>query len=297
MSLLRILNRVCILFVPVICLSVNFSEANVLLNSGFEAGEGTDAADWEEFGGPAGSTTRDDSMPNTGSFAAYMAADHINNSPAAVPYFIQQTLPVGSIDNSLNYDLSFSAKVDSTDFEGVDMFYQIQWLDQDASDGGGVKGETLTPLTTAGISTSYQQFSLNDIDVPDGADSVLLRFQVSPGPIPDIANGMYVDDATLTVVGGGGGVTGDFNENGIVDAADYTVWLKNLGGSESTIGDLGDDNGTVDQGDYNLWKTGFGNSGSLTGTAQVAIPEPASLVLFLGVALVALTQFQYRLDR
>ena len=75
-------------------------------------------------------------------------------------------------------------------------------LDQDGSDGGGVKGQTLTSLIGAGIGTSYQTFSLLDIDVPDGADSFLLRFQISSGPIEGIANGLWIDNVSLSVVGG-----------------------------------------------------------------------------------------------
>ncbi len=176
------------------------AHANIVLNPGFEDGTGGDADNWEEFAGPAGSTTRSNLMPNSGNFSAYMQADHLNNTPSAAPYFIQQVQPVGSINNALNYDLSFFAKTDSTDFTGFDMFAQIQWLDQDGSDGGGVKGETLTQLIPLGINTSYQQFSLNNLDAADGSDSFLVRFQLSPGPIQGIVNGLYVDDVDLSPV-------------------------------------------------------------------------------------------------
>ena len=175
--------------------------ANVLENAGFELGTGADAADWAEIvGGPSGSVERSSLMPNSGGFSAYMAFDHINNAAAGGAYFIEQVRPVGSIDSSLNYDLSFFAKVDSTDFTGMDAFVQILWLDQDASNGGGVQGEMLTSLVGLGLNTEYQQFSMNNLDVPDGADSFLLRFQLSAGAVDGIANGYYVDDASLTAI-------------------------------------------------------------------------------------------------
>ena len=180
------------------------ASANILLNPGFEIGSGADAADWEEIlGGPSGSTARDSGMPNSGSFAAHMTFDHINNPAAGGAYFIQQNQGAIVIDNTDNFDLTFDAKADSADFTGVNMFYQIQWLDQDASHGGGVKGETLTSLIGLGLSTSYQTFSLLNIDVPDGSDSFLLRFQVAAGAVDGIANGLWVDNASLAVVGGG----------------------------------------------------------------------------------------------
>jgi hypothetical protein len=65
------------------------------------------------------------------------------------------------------------------------------------------------------------------------------------------------------------GLAGDYNHNGIVDAADYTVWRDGLGT-------------TYTQADCNIWKANFGaHAGSGSGAAA-AVPEPASLLLFLG---------------
>jgi hypothetical protein len=65
-------------------------------------------------------------------------------------------------------------------------------------------------------------------------------------------------------------VTGDYNCNGIVDAADYVVWRKGLGT-------------TYTQNDYSIWRTHFGQTvGSGTrASSDVAVPEPATLVLLL----------------
>lgn len=177
------------------------ASANIINNGGFEAGVGTDAEGWAEiFGGPSGSVVRSDAMPNTGGFGAYMSFDHINNPAAGGAYFIEQNQPVGSVVAGDMYDLSFSAKVDSTDFVGMDAFVQILWLDQDGSDGGGVRGEMLTSLIGLGISDGYQQFDMSGLTVADGADSFLLRFQLSAGAVDQIANGLYVDDVALNFV-------------------------------------------------------------------------------------------------
>jgi len=174
------------------------ASANIVLNAGFEAGSGADAADWAEIlGGPSGFVGRSTANPNSGSASAYMSFDHINNPAAGGAYFIEQNQPVGSITGGSEYSLSFSAMVDSTDFVGMDTFVQILWLDQDGSNGGGVQGETLTSLVGLGINDSYQQFSL-DLTAAAGADSFLLRFQLSAGAVDNIANGVYVDDVALT---------------------------------------------------------------------------------------------------
>lgn len=169
-----------------------------ILNAGFEAGSGTDAADWAEIlGGPSGTVGRSMANPNSGDYSAYMSFDHINNPAAGGAYFIEQNQPVGSITENTDYTLSFFASVDSTDFVGMDTFVQILWLDQDGSNGGGVRGETLTSLIGLGINTGYQQFSF-DLTSAAGADSFLLRFQLSAGAVDGIANGLYVDDVALT---------------------------------------------------------------------------------------------------
>jgi hypothetical protein len=81
-------------------------------------------------------------------------------------------------------------------------------------------------------------------------------------------------------------LAGDFNGNGIVDAADYTTWRDHLGGTHNLNGngdETGGSGGIVDQADYELWKANFGNSGSGGSLGSSAVPEPGSL------ALVALT--------
>jgi hypothetical protein len=81
-------------------------------------------------------------------------------------------------------------------------------------------------------------------------------------------------------------ITGDYNHDGIVDAADYTVWRDTLGQSVYPgTGADGNDNGIVDQGDYDVWTTNFGHSQSGSGVASAGtVPEPATnIMLFIGV--------------
>ncbi len=80
---------------------------------------------------------------------------------------------------------------------------------------------------------------------------------------------------------------GDFNGDGMVDAADYVLWRNNVGQDESVLNGAGDNSGTVDGGDYTLWKERFGFSsfGSPDHTAEV--PEPASWLL-AGAAMLLL---------
>jgi hypothetical protein len=88
-----------------------------------------------------------------------------------------------------------------------------------------------------------------------------------------------------------GGNGGDYNGDGTVNAADYTVWRDHLGGSGpsgdgTTTGNLaGVPDGVVNEWDYSFWKQEFGKSvpgsGGGAGLAATAVPEPGSAMLLL----------------
>jgi hypothetical protein len=71
-------------------------------------------------------------------------------------------------------------------------------------------------------------------------------------------------------------LTGDYNQNGVVDAADYTVWRDTLGQTGLTpfSGADGDGDGTVDPDDYSVWKAHFGQSLLIAGLTH-AVQESA----------------------
>jgi len=86
---------------------------------------------------------------------------------------------------------------------------------------------------------------------------------------------------------------GDFNNDLVVDSADYALWLNNLGATdESAINNNGDGINGVDLGDYLLWKASIGMSTATGNLAEVnVVPEPASLFMLsaLGLAIATLT--------
>jgi hypothetical protein len=92
---------------------------------------------------------------------------------------------------------------------------------------------------------------------------------------------------------------GDYNHNGKVDAADYTVWRDTLGSTTSLSAD-GDQNGVVGQSDYDLWKGLFGEiPGGAAGSAinTLSVPEPPTFPLFaLAISAGAATRLSNRLD-
>lgn len=113
-------------------------------------------------------------------------------------------------------------------------------------------GQTLNLITAGSVVGAFDSIQLppvpNDLDVGLVYTPTGLSMQISS--IPE-------------------GIPGDFNNDGVVDSGDYTVWRDGLGSLYT-------------QADYDTWKSHFGQqqvpgSGSLAGAA----PEPSALLLLL----------------
>ena len=75
---------------------------------------------------------------------------------------------------------------------------------------------------------------------------------------------------------------GDFNVDGVVDAADYTVWRNSLGSTTLSAADA-DLNGVVDAADYEVWRANFGDFRPAL-NAAANVPEPAAIRMLLVAA-------------
>ncbi|MEQ8850102.1 hypothetical protein [Botrimarina sp.] len=83
-----------------------------------------------------------------------------------------------------------------------------------------------------------------------------------------------------------GVATGDYNDDGLVDAADYTLWRDSLGDTVTALtGADGDGDGLIDQDDYQIWRTNYGATAPAT---AVATPEPSAVALLAATVLAAL---------
>jgi hypothetical protein len=87
-------------------------------------------------------------------------------------------------------------------------------------------------------------------------------------------------------------VPGDYNDNGVVDAADYVLWRGSEGDTgEGLQADSNNDN-VINEADYTEWRRLFGNDrgdGHHHPSGGRAIPEPASMVLTVAGALLLFT--------
>lgn len=81
-------------------------------------------------------------------------------------------------------------------------------------------------------------------------------------------------------------LVGDFNSDGAVDVADYTVWRDTRFSTTDLRADA-NGNGFIDGGDINFWRANYG--ATLSGTA-IAAPEPAGALLAAGLVAAALVR-------
>ena len=130
----------------------------------------------------------------------------------------------------------------------------------------------------------------------------VLRFEIEgrPAVVHLITDDIYLDLRFSDWEGGtsnGGGFTytravgplpGDYNANGTVDAADFTVWRDILGATVATPGAGADGNGDgrIEAGDYQFWKQRFGVVAGGAAEVAGAVPEPESLLLFALMAVI-----------
>ena len=94
----------------------------------------------------------------------------------------------------------------------------------------------------------------------------------------------------VTIEVGASFLPGDFNNDGAVDAADYTVWRDNVGAPEGTlVNDI--DGGVIGEAQYDRWVAHFGQT--LPSEAQV-VPEPTSFIAIMALVGVAAHTPLYR---
>jgi hypothetical protein len=192
--------------------------------------------------------------------------------------------PSGVLDVGLNNagDVAFLARVAAPNTFSI-LTGPDPVADKVIRDGDALFGSTATILK-----------GVTSIDGPNDAGQIVFRYSLADG-----RSGIALATPILELAG-------DYNQNGTVDAADFTVWRDTIGQSGPGLAADGNCNDEVDAGDYDVWKSHFGEtvgSGSgaagagatagLPSSAFEGVPEPASLALLI----IAATMVYIRLRR
>ena len=152
---------------------------------------------------------------------------------------------------------------------------------------------SLEDQTSDWLEATMTQFSLSEL-LPEGVETLLGNSGYNLGTI---FNTSGEQDIILEYLAEGANVLqegsvlysalpdlallGDYNDDGTVDAADYTVWRDSLGSSGLGLAADGNNDGTVDSLDYDLWVANYGSSSSSSSAAAASVPEPSTGLLGL----------------
>jgi hypothetical protein len=111
---------------------------------------------------------------------------------------------------------------------------------------------------------------------------------------------MYISsktNGTIYLVTNSLPLAGDYNRDGSVDAADYTIWRSSFDETGYQLAADGNGNGQIDAGDYDIWRTYFGARASGTSlgfVAQHELPEPSRQLILFAAAVAILAGNRYR---
>jgi hypothetical protein len=185
-----------------------------------------------------------------------------------------------------------------------------------------VPGGKIAKAAADGFVHQHLFFSLQDNDgnsstLPvDGLYLIAMRLK-----LPGLADSLPVfmvfgtpgsslsaeDDAAVPWVKQQLSIPGDYNQNGVVDAADYVLWRKTLNSSVSPQGSGadGNSNGSIEAEDLTFWRQHFGqasqiivNTASGAGTSEGvffgSVPEPTTAWLLLLATVMASGQIRHR---
>jgi hypothetical protein len=227
------------------------------------------------LGLPSPGTAVTPGLPNTGTPA---------QSPLVSLTAITPNLPAGTVTLTFNGPVSHLLAGANT--PGVSVT---------DSTGNAIPGIDVRPQVT-GLGTNTLTVSFTGAGVIGGPGGVLPNGTYKLNFVGNslIGNGRAVDTANTAsttgsnfsatfVQSGVPGNLGDYNGNGIVDAADYTVWADHRGQSVASFsGADGNGNGVIDDGDYNVWRSQFGKVFPGAGSASVVqalVASPSSAAM------------------
>jgi hypothetical protein len=240
------------------------------IDLGFDTPVGTDS-----YNGPAGPT--DDTTLQDDVFLTDIDVVALGNLGGALEAAFDFAAGPSLADNRVRFQIQEldPAKKYTLTFFGSHKFsddtttvYTV-YSDSTYSDVAGTASLDVQDAASPWLHNRDMVATISDLS-PQADDILYVEFVGSTGNLGYL-NAMQIESTTTVLAG-------DYNNNGVVDAADYVLWRDN----PSAFG--GDHAG------YDTWRANFGRppgAGSAlhVGGAQAAVPEPASLLLAMSAAI------------
>jgi hypothetical protein len=207
-----------------------------------------------------------------------------------IPVDVNRTDAMSTFLHEFGHALGFSGWINATT-GGFPGNYQSTYDEQINFDGQNffATGPAATALYGGPVPLTF------------GNVSHVANFSPRPGEdlILDVMNGLVfyrgtryeISPLDLALLNDAGVPTfylaGDYNDDRAVDGADFLIWQQQLGAAvlKNTAAD-GDGNGFVDAADLAVWQADFGEQFSGAAATMSPIPEPTSMSLALGAAVI-----------
>jgi hypothetical protein len=162
----------------------------------------------------------------------------------------------------------------------IDDHYDVLRFDLDFTSDAGAEGLLAVYLDDVLLGTIDERFS------PDEPfENVFAAQLLSPGfhllsfrldPFTEVASVAAISNlrwGSLVVI-----LPGDYNGDGAVNAADYTVWRNTLGSTTDLRAD-GNRDRIIGREDYEIWKAYYGEVLTAEVSDQHSVPEPSTIML------------------
>jgi hypothetical protein len=160
--------------------------------------------------------------------------------------------------------------------------------------GANIDPNTFPAPGTAGFNGIPDVYTFR-YDSFAGGDFIKLQLNGAPAPAEGASFGGFLFDVTfepnLTLPS-----SGDYNDDNLVDSADYVVWRKTYGETGYFLSADGHPDNEIDGLDYDIWLAKFGQTTSGIGAGmsvhECAVPEGSALITLVIVHVMYIVVFR-----
>jgi Dockerin type I domain len=175
---------------------------------------------------------------------------------------------------------------------GFESEYVGRWGNSTGHTGADWQVASLTNDPGSGFQPGSGMFRISTPGTHPADDG---NINTPPPQPPSISSTQGVPYGTIisNTLGAPNFLSGDYNKDGRVSAADYVVWRNSVGQTGSDAGDHpadGNHDYLVNTADFNVWRSHFGQPASfgVGSGATITLPEPAAWLLAALASLPAL---------